>query len=230
MDGVWALLSSVTPGCAFHLPRRNSPARGVAAPEKGRLPLINVSQKLQPRRYGAEMAPFISPPSARARGAGKQQPAPGKPRRCRAFAGRGGSSAAPNGDSAPPDPASSRSLRASLERTPRPGSPRKRSANTREAARARRPYAERSPRFGERGRDFPEVRVLPRGRAGESPALPASRRHGSHRFPQAGYRFASPRQRYHTDPSAFAHRYSQWPAAAGNNPQTHRALAALMPR
>lgn len=116
MDGVWAPLSSVTPGCAFHLPRRNSPARGVAAPEKGRLPLINVFQKLQPRRYGAEMAPFISPPSARARGAGKQQPAPGKPQRSCAFGGRGGSSAAPNSDSAPPDPTSSRSLRASLDR------------------------------------------------------------------------------------------------------------------
>lgn len=38
--------------------------------KKGRLPLINVFQKLQPSHYSTEMASFISPPSARARWAG----------------------------------------------------------------------------------------------------------------------------------------------------------------
>lgn len=38
--------------------------------KKGRLPLINVFQKLRPSHYSTEMASFISPPSARAPWAG----------------------------------------------------------------------------------------------------------------------------------------------------------------
>lgn len=44
--------------------------------KKGRMPLINVSQKLQPSHYSTAMAPFISPPSAWACLVRWQPPAP----------------------------------------------------------------------------------------------------------------------------------------------------------
>ena len=44
---------------------------------KGRLPPINVSQKLRPSLYSTETASFISPPSARARGPGSSSLLPG---------------------------------------------------------------------------------------------------------------------------------------------------------
>lgn len=34
--GVWAPVSSVTPGCSFHLPHRNSPCPRSHSPEKGK--------------------------------------------------------------------------------------------------------------------------------------------------------------------------------------------------
>lgn len=75
--GVWAPVSSVTPGCAFHLPHCNSPCPRSHSPEKGKAASNKCLSGItaEPLQYGDGVVYLL--PSARARRAGAQPPAPG---------------------------------------------------------------------------------------------------------------------------------------------------------
>lgn len=93
--GVWAPVSSVTPGCAFHLPHRNSPCPRSHSPEKGKAASSKCLSVItaEPVQYGDGVVylPAICTGSS-GRGAAASS---GKPRLSCTSAGRGGSSAEP---------------------------------------------------------------------------------------------------------------------------------------